>query len=154
MWNYWCYIYILMIIILGWGRCHAAKSFSPRRNLCGNHELIFSGQEVKSGLGIIVRAMCSRATVNAKKKKTETIELVPSTLSGFASSGFHYSLMSRVFLVFLNSHLPAWPLDSCLVCQLVASGTWGEETLLEKRGRGPVWAVQAHWCLSSTPTVL
>lgn len=56
---------------------------------------------------------------------------------------------------FLASICLAWPLDSCSVCQLVASGTLRRgEFAGKKRGRGPAGALQTHQFLSSTPTVL
>lgn len=76
-----------------------------------------------------------------------------STLSGFSCctcflcSFFFFVL--RELSCFLDSHLPAWPLDSCSVCQLVASGTLRRREFAGKKREGssrgtantPVFAV-------------
>lgn len=68
-------------------------------------------------------------------------------------SCFLCSFASRAEL-FFGLHLPAWPLDSCSVCQLVVSGTLRREEFAGKRGRGPAGALQPHQVLLSVPTVL
>lgn len=74
---------------------------------------------------------------------------------------FLCSCASRAeLLFFFYSHLPAWPSDSCSVCQLVTLGGSrrgefdGGKKRKKKRGRGPAVALQAPRCLSSTPAAL
>lgn len=83
---------------------------------------------------------------------------------------FFFSLVLVAFFVavlqeqscffFFYSHLPAWPSDSCSVCQLVTLGGSrrgefdGGKKRKKKRGRGPAVALQAPRCLSSTPAAL
>lgn len=55
---------------------------------------------------------------------------------------------------FFGLHLPAWSLDSCSVCQLVASGTLRRREFAGKKREGPVGPLQTRQVLSFTPTVL
>lgn len=68
---------------------------------------------------------------------------VRSTSGAFVSS-FFYSCASRAEL-FFGLHLPAWPSDSCSVCQLVVSGTvrrvcWVEKKKKKREGSSRVSA--------------
>lgn len=73
---------------------------------------------------------------------------------------FFVAVLQEQSCFFFYSHLPAWPSDSCSVCQLVTLGGSrrgefdGGKKRRKKRGRGPAVALQAPRCLSSTPAAL
>lgn len=99
-----------------------------------------SGREVKSGWGITVTAKCDRhkCTHQIRLSKSTSAESTPRRFA------FFVAVRGESGLVFWTPSARLALADSCSVCvSWWLQGLWGEESLLEKRGRGPLGPQQA-----------